>query len=101
MCRLSLAAVTGGSSPAVVLSLQRLLSVRGTGSGRRGFSSRSSQALERRLDHCGTGLSCPEACGSFPEQGSNSHLLHGQADSSPLAHQERYQVGQRAFQVFV
>ena len=32
-------------------------------------------------------LSCPVACGIFPDQGSNSYPLHWQADSSPLSHQ--------------
>ena len=27
------------------------------------------------------GLSCPAACGIFPEQGSNQYLLHWQVDS--------------------
>ena len=34
------------------------------------------------------GLSCSIACGIFPDQGSNSCLLHWQADSLPLSHQE-------------
>ena len=33
------------------------------------------------------GLHCPEACGIFPDQGSNMCLLHWQADSLPLSHQ--------------
>ena len=32
------------------------------------------------------GLSCSAACGIFPDQGLNLHLLHWQADSSPLSH---------------
>ena len=32
-------------------------------------------------------LSCIVTCGSFPDQGSNPHLLHWQADSLPLSHQ--------------
>ena len=32
-------------------------------------------------------LSCSMACGIFPDWGSNPHLLHWQADSSPLSHQ--------------
>ena len=43
-------------------------------------------AAERRLQSAGSvvgarGLCCPEACGVFPDQGSNPHPLHGQADS--------------------
>ena len=34
------------------------------------------------------GLSCSMACGIFPDQGSNPCLLHWQADSLPLSHQE-------------
>ena len=33
------------------------------------------------------GLSCSEACGVFPGQGSNPGPLHWQADSLPLHHQ--------------
>ena len=33
------------------------------------------------------GFNCPAACGIFPDQGSNSCLLHWQADSLPLSHQ--------------
>ena len=32
-------------------------------------------------------LSCPTACGSFLDQGSNPHLLHWQMESLPLSHQ--------------
>ena len=34
------------------------------------------------------GLSCSSAGGIFPDQGSNRCLLHWQADSLPLSHQE-------------
>ena len=33
------------------------------------------------------GPSCSAACGTFPEQGSNTCLLHCQVDSLPLSHQ--------------
>ena len=33
------------------------------------------------------GLSCSEACGILPDQGSNPCPLHRQADSQPLCHQ--------------
>ena len=33
------------------------------------------------------GLSCSAACGIFPNQGSNSGLLHWQADSFSQIHQ--------------
>ena len=31
-----------------------------------------------------SGLSCPAACGIFPDEGSNLRLLHWQVDSLPL-----------------
>ena len=34
------------------------------------------------------GLSCSKACGIFVDQGWNPSLLHWQADSLPLSHQE-------------
>ena len=34
------------------------------------------------------GLGCSVACGVFLDQGLNPHLVHGQADSFPLSHQE-------------
>ena len=71
----------------------------GTGSGAQG--RRQPWLPGSRLDGCGTGLSCLEACGIFPDQGSNSCLLHRQIDSLPLDHQEKYQVGQRVFQDFL
>ena len=49
--------------------------------GRAGFISCGSWALERRLSCCAHGLSCSEACGIFPDQGSNLCPLHWQADS--------------------
>ena len=33
------------------------------------------------------GLICPAACGIFPDQGLNPHLLHWQANPLPLSHQ--------------
>ena len=36
----------------------------------------------------GHGLSCSEACGIFPNQGSNPYRLHWQVDSLPLSHWE-------------
>ena len=52
----------------------------------------ASPAAEHRLQSTGSvvvadGLSCPEACGIFLEQGSNLYPLHWQADSEPLNHQ--------------
>ena len=64
------------------------LAARGGALGHVGFnscgqwlSSCGSQALEHRLNSCGT------ACGIFPDQGSNPCLLHWQVDSLPLSQQ--------------
>ena len=52
----------------------------------------TSLVTERGLYGMGTsvvvvhGLSCPVACGIFPDQGSNPCLLHWQADSQPVDH---------------
>ena len=63
------------SSRCAGLSLSRPLLLRSTGSRRPG-----SVAVAH-------GPSCSEACGIFPDQGSNPCLLHWQADSQPLRHQ--------------
>jgi len=42
-----------------------------TGSWPRSFSSCGSQALEHRLNSCGTQASCSATCGILPDQGSN------------------------------
>ena len=65
-----------------------LLSSCGAHGSRCGSFSCGSQAL----GHTGSvlashGLSCLEACGIFPGQGSNLHPLHYKADSLPLSHQ--------------
>ena len=65
------------------LSLQWLLSLRSTG-----FRAHQLQYLQREgsvvVVH---GLSCPEACGSFLDQGLNLGLLLWNMDSYPLDHQ--------------
>ena len=53
----------------------------------RGLSSCNSQALEHRLIVVVHWLSSSEACGIFPDQGSNPCLLHWQVDSLPLSPQ--------------
>ena len=54
--------------------------------GRTGFSSCSSQAPECAGATVVThGLSRSAACGIFLDQGSNTRLLHWQADSLPLS----------------
>ena len=74
---LSLAAASGGHSSlrCTGLSPSRPLPLRGTGSRRAGSAV---------VAH---GPSCSEACGIFPDQGSNPCPLHWQADSQPLRHQ--------------
>ena len=74
---LSLVVASGGhpSSRCAGLSLSRPLFLRSTGSRRAGSVI---------VAH---GPSCSAACGIFPDQGSNPHPLHRQADSQPLRHQ--------------
>ena len=52
------------------------------GSRHAGFSNWGIWGLENRLNSCGT-----QACGIFPDQGSNPCLLLWQVDSLPLSHQ--------------
>ena len=53
-----------------------------------GFRSCNSWALEHTLSVVvAHGLSCSVACGIFPDQGSNSCLLHRQVGSLPLNYQ--------------
>ena len=74
---LSLVAASGGhsSSRCAGLSPSRPLPLRSTSSRRAGSIV---------VAH---GPSCSEACGIFPDQGSNPCPLHWQADSQPLRHQ--------------
>ena len=53
-----------------------------------GLSSCSSRALEHRVNSCGAGFSCFVAHGILLDQRSNPCLLHQQADSLPLSHEE-------------
>ena len=75
---LSPVAASGGhsSSRCAGLSLSRPLLLRSTGSRHAGSVV---------VAH---GPSRSAACGIFPDQGSNPCLLHWQADSQPLRHQE-------------
>ena len=70
-------AESGGPSLAVVHGLLRVVASLVAG---RGLSSTGLGAEVY-------GFSCPAACEIFPDQGSNSCLLHRQADSSPFSHQ--------------
>ena len=77
MRRLSLVVASGGhsSSRCAGLSLSRPLLLQSTGSRRSG-----SVVVAHGPSHSA-------ACGIFPDQGSNPHPLHWQADSQPLRHQ--------------
>ena len=57
-----------------------------------GFRVQTSVVVAPRFQRTGStlvvhGLSCSEARGIFPDQGSNPCLLHWQLDSLPLSHQ--------------
>ena len=81
--RLSQVAVVRAALPCRARSLVVLASlVPSTGPGHIGFSSCSAGSIV-----VADGLSCSEACGIFPAQGSNLCPLHWQADSYPLHHQ--------------
>ena len=73
---LSLVAVSGGYSLAACFSLTWLLLLWSSGSRRVSFSSCGSQALDTGSIVVAHRLSCSEACGIFPDQGSNPWLLH-------------------------
>ena len=87
---LSLVAASRGYSLLLCagFSLRWLLLLQSTGSRcanlvavASGLSSCGLRALERRLSSLVHGLSCSEACGIFPDQGSNLCPLHWQTDS--------------------
>ena len=72
-----LVAARGGYSPVVACGF---------------LTSVASLVGEHRLQGTGSvvvvqGLSCPEACGIFLDQGAKSGLLHWQVDSLLLSHQ--------------
>ena len=76
-CGLSLTAESWGYPPAVEHEL---------------LIAAASLVAEQTLRHDSSavaahGLSCPMACGIFPDQGSNLCPLHWQVDSLPLDHQ--------------
>ena len=53
-----------------------------------GFSCYGAQALGARASEVAAHqLNCSEACGIFPDQGSNPGPLHWHADSQALDHQ--------------
>ena len=72
---------------ASLIAEQGLYSVQASVVAAHGLSSCGSWAPKHRLNSVAPGLSCPTACGVFPDQGSNPCLLHWQADSLPLSHQ--------------
>ena len=75
----SLVAVTAGCPLA---ALWRLLLLQGMGLNALRLQYLWLRGPKHRLSHCGA-----QACGIFPDQGSNLCLLHWQADSLPLSHQ--------------
>ena len=82
---------SGGSS---LLSAQAALCdgfsrCRAWAGGCMGFRSCGSRGLEHSLNSCGAWLDWSAAAGVFPDQGSNSSLLHWQVDSLPLGSPNR------------
>ena len=74
-----------GHSPAVV---HWLLTAVTSLVAEQGLSSCGFQALERRVNHCGTKAYFLQGTwGIFPDRGSNPCLLHWQEDSLPLSRQ--------------
>ena len=65
----------------VGFSLEWLLLLQSSVSGRAGFRSWGSWTRERRRVGVAHGLSRPAACGAFPDQGLNPGPLHWQMDS--------------------
>ena len=63
------------------------LGYRGRALGCVGFSNWSSELWSTGSVVEAHRFICIVTCGSFPDQGSNPHLLHWQADSLPLSHQ--------------
>ena len=53
----------------------------------RGLSLRNTGSRRAGSVTVAHGPSCSAVCGIFPDQGSNPHPLHWQADSQPLRHQ--------------
>ena len=86
LCRLSLVAASRGYSLVAVRGLliavasliaeHGLYSVQASVVAAHGLSSCGSWAPKHRLNSVAPGLSCPTACGVFPDQGSNPCLLH-------------------------
>ena len=79
-CGLSVVVVSGGYSLVVVqgllIAVTSLVAETGSVVGGSGTLERSSVVVA-------FWLSCPMACGIFPDQGSNPGLLHWQTDSLP------------------
>ena len=76
------------SSCRVSCSLHWLLLLQSTGSKAcRLQKLRSMGSAAAAPKHRLSGLSCPVACGIFPDQGSNPRLLQWQVNCLPLSHQ--------------
>jgi len=78
---------------ALIVVCGLLIEVASLVAGRRLWGTRASVAAAPGLSSTGLivvvpGLSCCKACGIFLDQGWNPSLLHWQADSLPLSHQE-------------
>ena len=97
LLRLSLVVVIGGCSlvlrhrllivAASIAVLHGLYGAWASAVAACGLHTCGSQALKHSSLVMAHGLSCSITYGIFPAQGSNLHLLHWQADSSPLDHQ--------------
>ena len=95
MCGLALVAVSGGYSLVVVRGLIAVASLVEPGleaSGLQSLQHVGSVVTAPGLQSTGlvilvNGVSCPQACGIFPDKGSNLCVLHWQEDSLPLSHQ--------------
>ena len=91
--RSSLVAASGGDSlGAVRRLLPAAASCRARAPGQAGFLAAARGLRSRAFRALDPGsvvvaVSCPVACGIFPDQVSNLNLLHWQADSLPLSHQ--------------
>ena len=95
--RLSLVAVSGAALHlSLRASLWWLLSLQSTGS-----RARAPQLQHVGLEVVAHKLSCPEACGTFPDQGSNPCSLHWQARSQPLDQQKSPDSSVLKFYMFV
>ena len=84
---LSLVATSQAYPFLLCVSFSLLLLLQNTCSRLPGFSRCITQAQQLRCEGArACGLSCSEACGIFPDQGSNPYPLQWQVDSYSLCH---------------